>query len=120
MSANNPFGKGENKSGKGGSDNTPNKKGEESARRVQQETSGNRSGVGQRKGKPAPKPGVERSGGSSGSTKPTPPGLPKNRPDLPKGKSGGNASGSTRRGCGLPVGLLALLIVVGVAIINFV
>jgi len=117
MSTNNPFNKGDNKSGKDGA--KPNSKGEEAARRVQQEGSGNRSGVGQRKGKPAPKPGVERSGGTSGGSRTTPPGLPKNRPELPKGGSG-KPSGSTRRGCGLPVGLLALLIVVGIAVINFV
>jgi hypothetical protein len=116
MSANNPFNQGGNKSGKGGGKPTP--KGDASARRVQQEASGNRSGVGQRKGKPAPKPGVERSGGGSGS-KPTPPGLPKNRPDTPK--SGSRASGGTaRRGCGLPVGIMALLVVAGVAIFNFI
>ncbi len=116
MSANNPFGKSGNKGGKG--ENTPNRKGDESARRVQQETGGNRSGIGQRKGKPAPKPGVERPGSSSGGTKSTPPGLPRNRPDLPK--SGGSTSGSTRRGCGLPIGVLALVIGVGAVVLNFV
>jgi hypothetical protein len=109
MSANNPFNKGSNKSGKPG---------EDAARRVQQQSGGNRSGIGQRKGKPAPKPGVERSGGSSsGSSKSTPPGLPKNRPGMPG--SGGQTSGSTRRGCGLPVGILTLLLMIlGVAVLN--
>lgn len=109
MSANNPFNKGNNKSGK---------QGEDAARRVQQQAGGNRSGVGQRKGKPAPKPGVERSGGSSssGGKSSTPPGLPKNRPGLPK--SGGQTSGSTRRGCGLPVGIVTLLLLLGVAVLN--
>jgi hypothetical protein len=114
MSSKNPF-NGDKKAGK--DSKAPSQKANDAARRVQQESGGNKSGIGQRKGRPAPKPGVERSGGSgsssgSGGKSSTTPRLPRNRPDLPKS---GSSDGSTaRRGCSLPFGILGVLSLVGV------